>query len=75
MSTGSTCHRTRNRFASAMILSALLLVMGSPLNPAAGEQDVRNHGSATTIKGVVVDEKATPQMGVLVHCADVESKK
>jgi hypothetical protein len=75
MSTGSTCHCTRNRFASAMILSALLLVMGSPPNPAASEQDVRNHGSATTIKGVVVDEKATPQMGVLVHCSDVENKK
>src|SRR5919108_3654097 len=83
MSTGSTCHWTRSRFVSAIILSALLLVsaiilsalllvMGSPPDPAAGEQDARNHGSATTIKGVVVDEKAQPQAGVLVRCSDLE---
>jgi hypothetical protein len=83
MSTGSTCHWTRSRFVSAIILSALLLVstiilsalllvMGSPPDPAAGEPDVRNHGSATTIKGVVVDEKAKPQADVLVRCSDFE---
>jgi hypothetical protein len=75
MSTGPTCHWTRSRFARAMILSTLLLVTGSPPNLAAGEPDVSNHGSAATIKGVVVDEKANPQAGILVHCSDVENKK
>jgi hypothetical protein len=75
MSTGSTCHRTGSRFASAIILSALLLVMGSPPDPAVGEQDVSNHGAVATIKGVVVDEQAKAQAGVLVHCADVENQK
>jgi hypothetical protein len=73
MSTRSAFHDTTRRFTSAMILLALLLAIGGQSSLVAGEQEVSKQGSATMIKGLVVDEKAKPQAGVLVRCAAFEA--
>jgi hypothetical protein len=73
MNTRSAFHDTKRRFTSAMILLALLLAIGGQSSLVAGEQGVSKQGSATTLKGMVVDEKAKPQAGVLVRCADFEA--
>jgi hypothetical protein len=60
MSTRSAFHDPKRRFTSAMILLALLLAIGGQSSLVAGEQEVSKQGSATMIKGLVVDEKANP---------------
>jgi hypothetical protein len=64
-----------NLLTSTFLISAALLAMANLPISVAGEQDVRNQDSGTTIKGVVVDERAGPQAGVLVHCSDFEDTK
>jgi hypothetical protein len=58
-----------------MRFSVLLLAMGSQSRAAVGEQGGGNQGAASTIKGIVVDDKTMPQAGILVHCSDVETKQ
>ena len=75
MSMASTFHRSRSQVTSVMFFSVLLLAMGSQSRATVGEQGGGNQGAATTIKGIVVDEKTMPQAGIRVHCADVENKQ
>jgi hypothetical protein len=60
---------------SLLVISVALLAISVKPGLTAGEQDVREHGSSTTIRGVVVDEKRQPKSGILVLCSDFEDKK
>jgi hypothetical protein len=70
MKTGSVFLRSLTLLTSLLVISAALLTISVKPGLTAGEQDVREHGPTTTIRGVVVDEKGQPLQGIIVRCAD-----